>query len=56
VVQVFGDDAARIEKRPLRHHKLNAVFRAVQPVLGVIPLEARLSHMANVPYSGMAEQ
>jgi hypothetical protein len=43
MVQILGDDAARIEEGRLRLRKRNAMLQAVGPILDVIPFEARFA-------------
>src|SRR5580704_5236648 len=43
MIQILGDDTARIEERCLRLRKRDAVFQAIGTILGVVPFKARLA-------------
>jgi hypothetical protein len=43
VVEIFGNDAARIKERCLRRPERDPVLGAIRAVLGVVPFEVRLA-------------
>src|SRR6185437_8347153 len=53
VAQIFGDHTAPVEECSLSVLKSHAVFGAICAVLGFVPFEVRLLHMAIMPYKSM---